>query len=242
MVLFRSLLLFLLFTFLPVAWADPIVVYVNDQKPWSFKQDGEIKGLSVSFLHLLSKAIDHPIAIDAAPYHRLLKDFEAGRMDFTMFLQDQQPKDAIPVVKIIDVDIVALPRQGVEFNSLTDLSHLRVGKMRGAMYSRKLEDSVELECIEVHSYQQALQLLIKGRLDVVVGTPMAIRYAYEDIGIDKSKFAQPVILDQVEAWLYASKHSKHKHQIQPIRNTVERFTQNKILQSLASTMYQWLNN
>ena len=237
----RKLLLIASLLLPHLLWADPIVMYVNDQKPWGFREDGELRGISVAFGKLLGKAIDHPITVDAAPYHRLLKDFEAGRMDLTLFLKDQQPHGAIPVVKILDVDIVLQAAKGITLTPDSDLSSLRIGKMRGAMYSRKFSENTDFECIEVNSYQQAMMLLRKGRLDAVIGTPMAIRYARKDLGLTEDDFAPMVKIDRVPAWLYASEQSTHKDKIEDIREAVETFTENKVIKTLASTMYQWLN-
>lgn len=238
-------ILILLMLLLPSSWLgaqepEPIVIYVNDQKPWGYRENGELKGASVTFSQLLSKTIDHPIHVEMAPYHRLLKDFEAGRMDFTMFLEDQKPRSAIPVAKLLDVDIVAVGLQGFKIATPADLNGLRVGKMRGAMYSQKLADNTNFHCVEVNNYQQAIQLLLKGRLDAVLGTPMALRYAAQEMALPGDVLGAPFILDSKEAWLYASATSQHRDKIKPIKNAIELYTKNRILQKLASTIMQWI--
>ena len=226
-----------------VLWAeerDPLIFYVNDQKPWGYVEDGELKGVSVTFVKLLGKAVSHPVTIEMAPYHRLLKDFEAGRMDFTMFLEDQKPNGAVPVARLLDVDIVAVGMPGFKIEKLSDLDGLQVGKIRGAMYSQKLVDGAQFDCVEVHSYQQAVDLLRRGRLDAVVGTPMALRYALHEMDLDSDALGEPYTLDTKTAWLYASDKSQHQDKIEPVRQTIHRFTKNQVIQKLAATIMGWL--
>ena len=218
-----------------------MVILVNDQKPWGFRgEGGDLKGASVDFALALGKELDHPFDIDVAPYHRLLKDFEAGRIDYTFFLEDQKPDGAIPVVKLIDVDIVVVGRSGLEINRVEDLQGLRVGKIRGALYSDKLMLGQQgFECIEIHSYRQAIDLLKKGRLDAILGTPLPIVYAAKDMGVHLDFFGDSFLFDQKAAWIYTTQQSQHRDKVKDIQAAVEKMIKNNVLSDIAATYLEF---
>lgn len=214
----------------------PLVIYVNDQKPWGYYDSkGQLRGASVDFVRELARELDYPVELDIAPYHRLVKDFEAGRVDYTFFLESQRPSYGEAVVKLMEIDAIAVaPTEKIRLRSFQDLNGLRVGKIRGADFADKLRQATSFHCVEVHSYAQALELLDKGRLDAIIGTPAALHYALQDLKLPANYLGQPLTISYQSAWVYASANSPLSSMAPDIRAAVLALKEQQVLSKIVA--------
>ena len=202
MILKRLLLLALSVGALGVAMAAQKVVIEadNDYAPYSYVEDGELKGIYVDLLKLAGKKLapHYSIELQAIPWKRGLKNLETGRSMalFPPYRSKERP--------YIDPYSTPLYRETVALfcNELTpgrlprrfpdDFAGRTIGVNLGFALGDKMTDAVKAKTFTVtesKGNEDNLWKLQAGQIDCYANDRLAVQYSFSKLQ-DKAKFKQ----------------------------------------------------
>lgn len=210
--LFVSLFLFLI---LKEGWASEIRVGAVEVSQRGFvDKDGVIRGSSVEITNLVVTAAGYTPVNKVLPYPRLLRELELGTLDAALLVPNENvTKIATPLAYLQDVEFILLTKPEDQVASLDAVSGMKIGHLRRSRISEKLLSSIEVEAVQGDSYSHMLKLLLKGRLDGLVGTRYNIEFAIQELELNPDRLSQPLTLKRLELHLVYSKKTAEPEKI-----------------------------
>jgi ABC-type amino acid transport substrate-binding protein len=153
----------------------PLRLTVVNLMPWAgYTQQGRPTGALIELTAQLSKLSGVALDILLVPYGRAPHMLTNGGTDLMLSIDVNTP--GTPIESVGMVEIMMVGRNGFRFQQLEDLHGKTVSYLRGARYA-DLEADQRILKHAVDSYEQALRMLLAGRIDVLVGVGDSIEYA-----------------------------------------------------------------
>lgn len=113
------------------------------------------------------------------PFRRALRSAERGYVDAIspLYISETRKQHLLFSEPLGLSQTVLFYRRAkpIVFNKIADLAGLRVVVMRGARVSDEFDRAVNIERIEVTSYEQQVRMLMMGRVDALVGEEFVVR-------------------------------------------------------------------
>ena len=209
-----SLLLWILVIFtLPVyAQKDCLDFHVIDSAPLGFlDENGEMQGVHVELLQYIAKQSGVCISLRLMPYARILRSLEEGTHDGGILFKYAQRANVVEfVAHIQDMQTVVVTNQQLQLSSFADLSSLVIGKTRGTDLSDEIALLENFQVVELTNYQQAAEMLHKGRIDAMAGSALVLFYQLSNLSsmAGKVNFSNKLVLGSRAQWLQISKRTK----------------------------------
>ncbi len=147
---------------------------------WSPYLDNELPegGLAADLVRTALSRAGYQIAPRAEPWRRAYQGTAVGVYDVVAAIWQTQAReqDLIFSDAYLLNDLVVLARRGVlvDFNTLSDLTGLRIGVVREYAYDEAFDSHPDLIRIANNHLIQNLLLLRQGRLEVIVGDKWSI--------------------------------------------------------------------
>jgi ABC-type amino acid transport substrate-binding protein len=177
-------------------------IAVIDLRPWTVHGAA---GGGVFFELAQQLAQQAGIALDpvVVPYARAATLLARGEVDL-MFSIDtaRMRRTAVAGVHLSMEEVVVLTPRGVTVGSLADLRGKTVGRLRDADYDDAFAADAAIIKYDTASYEQELRMLLKGRIDAVIGVRSALLYALKEIGVAPTRLAPPWVLRQAPLALF----------------------------------------
>ncbi|TMO84094.1 ABC transporter substrate-binding protein [Pseudoalteromonas spongiae] len=153
-----------------------LVVAVDHAPPYSYTQ-GETRprGLLIDIMMRISKQLNVSLQLIPCPISRCVQLIKSGQADiggaFIKTLERQRDMAFLePAYMVLNSPFVfyAQTESKTVVNTFDDLYGKRIGIVRGAAHFARFDNDQKLMKIAVQSEKVAMDLLLKGRLDVVI--------------------------------------------------------------------------
>jgi len=174
-----TLLIVTVFCFSGFAMADtPISFGTTDWAPYMGKnlQNG---GPLVDIAKAALKKAGYDMKIDYMDWNRAVALTEAGKLDGVLgcYGTPERAKTLNISTKIGEAANVFFVKKGsnIKYSSLDDLKQYKIGIMRGFVYTSEFDAASYLKKEPVDSMDINIKKLLKGRIDVVVGSRMVVQ-------------------------------------------------------------------
>ena len=138
------------------------------------------------------------------PYARIVNHIKSGKSDFTLlFLNPVLASTAQQVSPIMKQQNIIVGHRGFRVTSLEELPGLKLGMLRGAVYSEKLAQRADIVEYRADSYVQLVKMLKNGRLDVIAGVKTPLFHAASSLGVQPEEFfGEPLDLGLRAVWVH----------------------------------------
>lgn len=149
-----------------------IIVAMYIEPPFSDIVDGKFVGENIDIANALAAKADKKISFVYCPPARCFALLESGQADMMIAIRKTTLRKNFLLYLEPAINIQHLPLQfyihannKIEVNSYEDLRPLKIGVLRGASYFDRFDYDTELTKIPLSSYQQLVDMLLKGRID-----------------------------------------------------------------------------
>lgn len=178
-------LLFVLLALPTATLAEPLKIIGDDDfPPFSFKaEDGSLVGSDINVLAELEKRLGIEFEIELAPWKRLLLLTEQGKVAGSFALFDTPERREFShfthPVHYSTYRLFTKKGHSLDFNSIEDLYHKRIGIQAGFATHPELEEAVKsghIKFIQVFSHNDLFKRLTSGALDAIIGNKHVVQY------------------------------------------------------------------
>lgn len=188
---------------------------VDNLPPYVFLKNGELTGLSIDIIEELARRGDFKVEIETSPWVRVLLSVEQGLVDGAFPAYKTKKRENFCLYTgIIHYDELGIAvKKGKEFH-YTDIKSLfgkTVGKGRGVFVGDAFNAAVSEGRILVSETDDMKMTNIKklheGRLDAVIGSPVALMHYVNELAYDNIVILPERIRERIPAYLILSKKS-----------------------------------
>jgi len=210
-------------------------------KPWGIRTAGTIQGLLVSVVEALEQQTCIPIANELQPYPRVVHSLHSGHVDFAILFDSEFSKQAaIHIGHVVDTSMIVVAQAGSpQMRSLDELQGMKVGLIRGSKYGVAFDDATHFKRIQVSNMEQGLAMLLRDRVDVMVGTDQALFWAMQKMDVGAKRLSKVFVLAGATGSLYASKHSTRLDLIPVYQRALQTLRDNGTLERIFDAKYEW---
>ncbi len=150
---------------------------VDHGPPYSqISESGEITGAIVDIFQLMQQQLDFKLELVGCPFSRCIRMLENGEVNAMggLILTPERQKlmqFVTPPYMVITSSFVFYARHEskLEIKHYDDLYGKKIAIMRGAAYFKRFNEDDKLIKVPVLTEKTAIDLLVKGRVDLVVG-------------------------------------------------------------------------
>ncbi|MGG2399111.1 substrate-binding periplasmic protein [Pseudomonas sp. SH1-B] len=149
------------------------------------RDDGQLQGLDIDLLEELSRRTGLRFDVQRAPWARGLAALEQGTADMMTGLARTPERERY--IQYLDVPyyacsprLYASPVQAMRLRDYSALRGLRIGYVLESVYFQPFDDDQSLDKVGVSNESQLLGMLVRGRIDALVGTDCQVDYALLD--------------------------------------------------------------
>lgn len=237
-IIFLVTLSLMLVTVSPASAETPTLTLasVDNIPPYVFMQNGKLTGLSVDIINELAKRGDFNVSIQTSPWARVLLQVEEGAVDGAFSAYRKKEREAYSlytgIIHYDELRVAINKSNRFEFHGIESLYDKTVGKGRGVWVSKEFNATVKAGKINLSEANDMKMINIKklheGRLDAVIGSPVAMQYYARELGYKNIVILPEAIKKRIPAYLILSRKSdlSDKRQWQ------------SMLKSLLKTMHQ----
>ncbi|WP_161867310.1 substrate-binding periplasmic protein [Pseudomonas yangonensis] len=163
--------------------AEPLRVMTDLWPPFRMEdENGQLQGLDIDLLAELSRRTGLRFEVQRAPWARGLAALEQGTADLMTGLARTPERERY--IRYLDAPYYACsprfyasPALAMRLNDYASLRGLRIGYVLESVYFQPFDDDKSLDKVGVSSERQLLEMLVRGRIDVLVGTDCQVDYA-----------------------------------------------------------------
>ena len=168
---------------------------IIDFFPLGYEENGSFEGLHVQFIRAISRESGVPIRVTLRPYPRIKRELVSGEVDVSILHYTEGEREIATALggKLTETQNIIVAKKGVHYTSFADLHGKIVAKVRGASYDDRLEKNDAIEIFEVRSYQQAIKMLLNGRVDAFAGTDIVMYAVARELGFTKEDFSEKYV-------------------------------------------------
>jgi polar amino acid transport system substrate-binding protein len=157
------------------------------------------------------------------PYARTVLDLEYGNADVIIRYNNADlPKVAHQVISVLALPSFIIGKNSSSFLRLTDLHGKNVGVIRGGNFDADFTADTAIKKYAVNDYEQALKMMMAGRLDAVIGSNIGLYYTAQKLGITTSALSPPLVLSTQYFVLHVSKKTANEQLLKDLKGAVER--------------------
>ena len=186
-VLLRSVLLWLCCA---GAWAEPAAeplrVVTDYWPPFRMAgRDGRVEGLDIDLLEELQRRTGVQFEVRRQPWARALEDMRRGQADLMTGLvrtaEREQYIDYLqPAYHTCAPRLYGSPQRAASIRDYAQLTGLRIGYVLQSAYFEPFDSDPALTKIGVKNEEQLLQMQLRGRIEVLIGTDCQVDFQLRD--------------------------------------------------------------
>lgn len=188
---------------------------VDNIPPYVYRENGNLTGLSIDILTELARRGDFRITYEVYPWARVLFLTENGKVDgaFSAYRTKERERTFIytGVVHYDELRIAVKKGHEFPFTGIESLHGRCIGKGRGVFVSEEFNRAVDMGDISVQETDDMRMTNIKklheGRLDGVIGSPVAMLDYANKLGYDDIRLLPGELKDAIPAYLVLSRKS-----------------------------------
>lgn len=195
---------------------DVIQVRTIAISPYGIRREHQQEGIYFELANDLMKLSGYTSVNYLYPYARIIEELKSGQTDLTiMFRYKALQNDVIYIAPLPPLQTVVIGLKGSQFPSPEALIGKKIAYLRGARFSDVIDNNSEIYKHETSTISLGLKMLIKGRVDAIIGPidPILSAAARENTGVSEDKkiyFGQPLVVDERTPWVQISKKSRHR--------------------------------
>ncbi|MBB1343168.1 transporter substrate-binding domain-containing protein [Pseudoalteromonas sp. SR45-6] len=176
--------IFIIFAFINYAYAanepnaavQKISLAVDHAPPYSqINQNGEVSGAIVDIFREMKKQLPFKLELVGCPFSRCVRMLEQGEVNamgglILTPMRQQVMQFVTPPYMVLTSSFVFYAREDsqLQINNYDDLYGKKIAIMRGAVHFKRFDEDDELTKIAVLTESTAINLLLKGRADLVI--------------------------------------------------------------------------
>lgn len=133
---------------------------------------------------------DFELVLETMPLGRALRAHQAGTIDVLYLFKDDPPPEAHLYAEVplrwTRYELAVLPNQVFSFDVLADIYGKSIGALQWLVIGSDLDDAAAENKLNVErtpSYASLLQMLSRGRIDAVLGSPDVVGYEATKMGV-----------------------------------------------------------
>ncbi len=203
--------------------AEPLKVAVIEAPPFGMPgPDGKPTGAAVDMAVALGQRSGIAMEAILMPRARIQDAMADAQVDLAGMV-GSPAADAIGhrLAPMQPLFTVVLSRPDAAVADVRGLEGKTLATLRSANYDPRLADNAAIRKQEVSSYANAINLLMAGRVDAVVGPDMGLYFEASKMGLPRASFAPPLVMNRLEVWLYLSKASAAATLLEPLKKAAE---------------------
>lgn len=213
----------------PAAADHTLVFSTSSVEPWGiFSDDYQPGGLLVEFNNALQNEIKRiskdPVSFinHIRPYPRVINDIRIGRADFAVLFDSPESRNfGDSLGELATFQILVTGRKDAQpITSLDQLIDKRIGYIRGSKYGTAFDSHPYLSKVALDSMDKGLEMLFKGRLDVLICLDQTLFYAMKKSKTDKEQLRTLMVLGEARADLFISKRSLMQYYIDDVSSAL----------------------
>ena len=164
----------------------PLVVMTDIWPPFRMLDpQGELAGLDIDLLDQLSQRTGLRFEVRRAPWARGLAALQQGKADLMTGLaktpEREQYIEYLPrPYHACSPRFYAAPVQAQYLRDYAQLAMLKIGYVLESAYFEPFDSDAQLRKVAVNNEQQLLEMLMRGRLQAIIGTDCQVDYALRD--------------------------------------------------------------
>lgn len=168
------------------AWAEPAAeplrVVTDYWPPFRMAgRDGRVEGLDIDLLEELQRRTGVQFEVRRQPWARSLEDMRRGQADLMTGLartaEREQYIDYLqPAYHACAPRLYGSPQRAASIRDYAQLTGLRIGYVLQSAYFEPFDSDPALTKIGVKNEEQLLQMQLRGRIEVLIGTDCQLAY------------------------------------------------------------------
>ncbi|MCV6625883.1 MAG: hypothetical protein OIF38_07285 [Cellvibrionaceae bacterium] len=181
--------------------------------PWGGYDDSgrATIGLHVELLRQLGLEWGSGYVVKVMPYARIVREVETGHADIGVLFDVPYAHDAGELlVALPPVSAVLIYADEVPLEALHQHPEIKIGRLRLGRYAYKSLPFEARQMVALNSVTQGVEMLKHGRLQVLMTTVPAFRYAKRALGIDSLPGFKMFKLGDIRGAIFLSKNSDLK--------------------------------
>ncbi|MGA4322456.1 substrate-binding periplasmic protein [Ectopseudomonas hydrolytica] len=163
--------------------AEPLRVMTDLWPPFRMEgENGRLQGLDIDLLDELSRRTGLRFEVERAPWARGLAALEQGKADLMTGLARTAERERY--IQYLNAPYYACsprfyasPTLATRLDDYEKLRGLRIGHVLESVYFQPFDGDQKLNKVGVSNESQLLEMLARGRIDVLVGTDCQVDYA-----------------------------------------------------------------
>ena len=175
------------------AFADEVIRFVGikAQVPYSFEEDGEVKGIDCDLFSEISKRLGFAAKIELVPFKRGIEYIKNGKADGILQIYYKKERENFVIYSERPIhysSISIFVKKGNEFifNKIEDLYGKKVGNHSGFIISTQFTQAAEEKKIlleEARTTNMNLKKLEAGRIDCFVANSDTVLFNVKKLGL-----------------------------------------------------------
>lgn len=221
---------------------ERLVVAVDHAPPYSYTL-GETRprGLLIDIMMRISKQLNISLQLTPCPVSRCVQLIKAGQADIggAFIKTPERARDMVflePAYMVLSSPFVfyAQTELDITVNNYQDLYGKRIGVVRGAAHFARFDNDKALNKVAVQSERIAMDLLLKGRLDVVIAVEQTADHSLSVLNqpthrLKKLNYRHD---EPILGFAVASKRSENQKLIKQVQETLWSLAQSGELSQL----------
>lgn len=188
--------------------AEPIRAVMFAGMPWVSLTENQQDGIVPKFWQKVIETSGLNIELQVQPYKRMIRSLESGAADVAIFFRSPlSEKIAEPVVEITYLPTVVISNHKGKHHSYDDLKKLKIAVKRGVAYQPDFDHDPSIEKVQTNGYGEAIGMMVRKRVDAVVGSQVSLAYHMASQKQDPMKYSYPYILKNNHVYLQIAKKS-----------------------------------
>lgn len=201
--------------------------------PYGIKSDAGLSGIYFDVANWLMKDAGYDSTNVITPYARIISGLISGQNHLTIMFKYSELENFVTYVAALPtLKIVVMGLEGSHFESIANLKGKSIAYLRGASFSREIDDNPDLVIHRVTDFSQAIRMLLASHVDVIIGPMDPILAAAANMGIAEYRFSEPLIIDERTPWVQLSNKSTEFVSVEKLKASFEKLTKQGVLEKL----------
>ena len=208
---------------------------------------GDLKGIDIDLMRLIGKVMHIDFEIKRYPWARCLKRIESGSSDFITGVA--RSSERARTIVYADVPyfscrpaFYSLASVNGNIENYEDLHGLRIGYTSNSLYFPEFDEDTSLSKHAADSEQQLLDMLMAGRLDVIIGTDCQVEYDIARRQLADMIHKEPFSPDyRVDLYIGISRKSSWKFRIMELNRILNELVRNGTVDQIANRYFRNMN-
>lgn len=223
--------------------ASEMTLATDDWPPFRISADSGLIGLDLDFIDEIARRTGADLRVIKMPWGRALTSMQSGAVDVMTGLayRDERAKyiayTETPYFKCT-TSFYTLAGGGAEIKSYEDLAKHQIGFVLHSAYFDRFDNDTSLDKVGVPQEQTLIDMLVKERFAVMIGTDCQVDYFIERQGlsekIEKASFNPG---NAVDLYLGVSKKSDWAEKIDVLNKAVKDLVDEGFVDKIAQQYY-----